>query len=63
MTQQICRGTVDVKAWRVLEFNNLLSSAVKYRSLPQREYFLGKPLSNAQRIAKLRAQVAKNTCG
>jgi hypothetical protein len=42
-----------------------LSSALKYRGLPQKKEPLGKALSNALWIAKLRTQVAKNTgtCG
>jgi hypothetical protein len=54
--------TGDVK-WRVLEFAHLLRSAVKCRGLPKQEELLGKPLSSGLRIAKLRAQVARNTCG
>jgi hypothetical protein len=56
------RGAVDVKWW-VLEFSPLLSSALKYCGLPQQEEPLGKLLPNAQRNAKLRPQVAKNTYG
>jgi hypothetical protein len=55
-------GTVDVKWW-VLEFGHLLSSTVKSRRLPQQEYLLRKPLSIGLWIAKLCAQVARNTCG
>jgi hypothetical protein len=56
------RNPVDVE-WRVLGFGHLLSSAIKCRELPQQELLLGKPLSSGLRIAKLRAQVARNTCG
>jgi hypothetical protein len=45
----------------VLEFAHLLSSAVKRRGLPQQELFLGKPPSIGLQIAKLTAQVARNT--
>jgi hypothetical protein len=42
-----------------LEFAHLLSSVAKCRGLPQ---LLGKTLSSGLWIAKLRAQVARNTC-
>jgi hypothetical protein len=53
------RQTVNVK-WRVLEFTELLSSALKYCGLPRQAMALPwqTALSSGLRIAKFRAQVA-----
>jgi hypothetical protein len=42
-------GTLGVK-WQELDFRVLLSSALQHRGMPQQEYLLGKPLSNATQM-------------